>query len=378
MYEKEIYKREITCKIDLYPFEGKSYGYYIVIPFTLAEQSSKRTASRRQFWLRVFSSDKIDIGQVKDTLMIEEKGDWNEKKPCGPMYLEVNEEDDEKSELKYNPYWCQNPQYFLNMTQPTKFKIILKKDKETTKKNDKIKIGLLVCQHWEKREQEIDTKKSVNVRQGVITDQTVKLLKQTKEFLEPPKMQYIERKLEVSKFEEVTESSFMNTDIAALYFKCLPINGPLVIIPCQSEKSKNNNYTLRIYSDKKVTLRRLDESKNVCLVGNWGTSTSGGCELFNEYYYKNMDLQSWSKNPKFQLVFEEPTIARVKIVLTIADKNWRGKVATAIKKKKEKELKEQKELMEEKKYGTSQIPEKSEDVKFLKSSMTMLIFPWQP
>lgn len=129
MYEKQIYKREITCKIDLHPFEGKSYGYYIVIPFTLDESSTKRAASRRLFWLRVFSSDVIDIGQVKDTLMIEEKGDWNEKKPCGPMYLEVNEEDDQKSELKYNPYWCQNPQYFLNMTQPTKFKVGLRKQR---------------------------------------------------------------------------------------------------------------------------------------------------------------------------------------------------------------------------------------------------------
>lgn len=210
----------------------------------------------------------------------------------------------------------------------------------------------------------------------MITDQTVKLLKQTREFLEPPKMDSIERKLEVSKFEEVSESSFMNTDLSALYFKCLPINGPLVIIPCQSEKSKNNNYTLRIYSDKKVTLRRLDESKNVCLIGNWGTSTSGGCDLYNEMYYKNMDLQSWSKNPKFQLVFEEPVTAKVKITLTIADKNWRGKVATALKKKKEKELKEQKEMMEEKKYGNKQALQQSEDVRPDNRSKTALICQW--
>ena len=51
-------------------------------------------------------------------------------------------------------------------------------------------------------------------------------------------------------------------------------------------------------------MQRLGENKNVCLIGNWGTSTSGGCELYNELYYKDPDLQSWGKNPKFQLVFE--------------------------------------------------------------------------
>lgn len=214
----------------------------------------------------------------------------------------------------------------------------------------------------EKKEEIVDLKRMMLTRNGVNTDQTTKLLKQTSEQLEPPKMDTIERKLQVGKFEDYYESSYMNTDLAALYFHFLPIHGPLVIIPCQSEKSKNNNYTLRIYSDKKVKLQKLDEAKNVCLIGNWGTSTSGGCELYNELYYKNPDLQSWAKNPKFQLVFESPEPAKVKITLSITDKNWRGKVAAALKKKKEKEIKEQKEQMADRGDGILRLPKKAEDV----------------
>lgn len=301
--------------------------------------------------------------------MIEEKGEWSEKRPCGPMFLEVTEGDDEKKGVKYNPYWCQNPQYFINITQPTHVKvksdnqIILRKDKEVTRRADKIKIGLSVCKHMEEKEEVIDVKRTTTVKAGVKIDQLTKLLKQTSEQLEPPKMETIERKLQVGKYEDYYESSFMNTDLAALYFHFLPIHGPLVIMPCQGEKSKNNNFTLRIYSDKKVKLQKLDEAKNVCLIGNWGTSTSGGCDLYNEIYYKNPDLQSWTKNPKFQLAFESTAPAKVKITLAIADKNWRGKVAEVLKKKKEKEMKEQREQMADRGDGILRHPKKAEDVR---------------
>lgn len=94
-----------------------------MIPFTLDDVSTKKAVAHRPFWLRVFASEEIEIEQVKETLMIEEKGEWSEKRPCGPMYLEVIEGDDEKKEIKYNPYWCQNPQYFINITQPTQLKV---------------------------------------------------------------------------------------------------------------------------------------------------------------------------------------------------------------------------------------------------------------
>jgi hypothetical protein len=126
MYDKGDIRREVTCKIDLAPFENKSYGYYIIIPFTMEESASKKAGTRRLFWLRVFSNEEINIEQVKETQMVEEKGEWTEKKPCGPMYL-LNQDSEIKDpslkHYKFNPYWCQNPQYFLNITQPTHLKV---------------------------------------------------------------------------------------------------------------------------------------------------------------------------------------------------------------------------------------------------------------
>lgn len=192
-----------------------------------------------------------------------------------------------------------------------------------------MKIGLSICKHFEKRVEEIDSKskKFATTKVNVKTDQTVKLLKQTAEHLEPPKMLEIERKLQIGKHEDYYESSFANQDIAALYFHFLPIQGPLVIVPCQSERSKNNNFTLKIYSDKKVSISKLDESKNVCLVSSWESATSGGSELYNDKFYKEPDMQSWQSNPKFSLNFDSTHPAKVTISLSIATKNWRGKIA---------------------------------------------------
>lgn len=177
----------------------------------------------------------------------------------------------------------------------------------------------------------------------MITDQTAKLLMQTSDYLEPPKLEKIERKLLVGPHEDYYESSFKNKDLAALYFHFLPIHGPLVIMPCLSEKNKNYAYNLRIYSDKKISIHRLDESKNSCLVGAWETSTAGGCDMYTEKFYKQPDMQSWDKNPKYLLTFESVETANVKITLAIADRNWRGKVGAQKKKKQlaEQELEKQ-------------------------------------
>lgn len=301
--------------------------------------------------------------------MIEQKGEWTDKKPCGPMYT-INTESDDPKDLKgvYNPFWCQNPQYFLNITEPTHLKvpasdqIILRKDKEPTRRKDKVRIGLSICKHFEKRVIETEVRKPVVSKSKLITDPTDKLLKQTKEHLEPPKMNDIERKLQIGLHEDYYESSFSNQDIAALYFHFLPIHGPLVIVPCQSERSKNNTFTLRIYSDKKIAMTKLDDDKNVCLVGSWVGETAGGCQLYNEQFYKEPDLQSWTKNPKYTLSFDKPVVANVKITLAIATKNWRGKVSNTIKEQKKKETEMRKKAAQDGESGSRLMKHKDEDV----------------
>lgn len=213
------------------------------------------------------------------------------------------------------------------------------------KKKDRINVGLSICKHFEKKQETVDAHKPVNARSTVIPDPMVKLLKQTDEHLTPPVLEKIERKLLVGEHEDYYESTFGNQELAGLYFHFLPIHGPFVIMPCLSEKSKNNNYTLRIYSDKEIELVKLDETKNVCLVGAWESATSGGCDLFTEKFYKTNEFQSWTKNPKYLLNFENETYpTRMKVTLAIADKNWRGKVAITMKERKEKEAEARREM----------------------------------
>ena len=50
-----------------------------------------------------------------------------------------------KGDIKDNPNWCKNPQYFLSLTQPTMLKIILRKT--GTKKNKGWKIGMTICRY---------------------------------------------------------------------------------------------------------------------------------------------------------------------------------------------------------------------------------------
>jgi calpain len=50
-----------------------------------------------------------------------------------------------KGDIKDNPNWCKNPQYFLSVQQPTMLKIILRKT--GAKKYKGWKIGMSVCRY---------------------------------------------------------------------------------------------------------------------------------------------------------------------------------------------------------------------------------------
>jgi hypothetical protein len=85
--------REVTQNVTLSPQEGKSFGYYIIIPNVEYEL---RKGSSKHFWLRVFSSDKIQVEEFPETMEIRVKGAWEKGCNGGPMYYEN----------KINPYWC--------------------------------------------------------------------------------------------------------------------------------------------------------------------------------------------------------------------------------------------------------------------------------
>jgi calpain len=85
--------REVTQNVTLSTFEGKSYGYYIIIPNIDYEL---RKGSNKHFWLRVFASEKIQVEEIPETLEAMVQGAWEKGCNGGPMTYEG----------KSNPFWC--------------------------------------------------------------------------------------------------------------------------------------------------------------------------------------------------------------------------------------------------------------------------------
>jgi len=67
---------------------------------------------------------------------------------------------------------------------------------------------------------------------------------QTKNFLQPPVMEYIERRLSIANNETYIESSFGAEEVASLYFKKNPTEGPFIIIPCLEEEDRIATFKL--------------------------------------------------------------------------------------------------------------------------------------
>lgn len=59
-----------------------------------------------------------------------------------------------KGDIKDNPSWCKNPQYFVSITQPTLVKVILRKG--GAKKFKGWKIGMTVCRYEQAEEKRLE------------------------------------------------------------------------------------------------------------------------------------------------------------------------------------------------------------------------------
>jgi len=123
--------REITKTCWLTPEHDKKPCHYMIIPNT--DNTQNKAEEQRPFFLRVFSSDPIDLVQLPNTIEQQFQGKWGPT-TCGGKRV------DEKG--KENQFWCRNPQYFLNITKPTHLKIILKK--KVGKRIRGVPIGLVV------------------------------------------------------------------------------------------------------------------------------------------------------------------------------------------------------------------------------------------
>lgn len=125
-------QREITQYITLKRFEGKNFGYYMIIPNLIDKIDSKKD-DKRTFFLRVFASNQVEVCEMPETVEKSMDGGWDATNAGGRRRIDQ----------KNNPKWCRNPQYFLNLKQPTHLKIILKKT-GNVKKTRNIPIGMTI------------------------------------------------------------------------------------------------------------------------------------------------------------------------------------------------------------------------------------------
>jgi len=95
----------------------------------------KKKEVKRTFFLRIFASDQVEVAEMPETIEKSMEGAWYENENSGGK---------RRSEKENNPYWCSNPQYFLNLSQPTHLKIILQKT-GATRKTRGVKLGMTIC-----------------------------------------------------------------------------------------------------------------------------------------------------------------------------------------------------------------------------------------
>jgi hypothetical protein len=88
-------------------FEGKNHGYYMVIPnmIPVGEKDLKKD-EKRVFFLRIFSSEPVEVVEMPETLEVSLEGQWGDNNSGGKRKLDNG---------KNNANWCKNPQYFLNI-----------------------------------------------------------------------------------------------------------------------------------------------------------------------------------------------------------------------------------------------------------------------
>jgi hypothetical protein len=122
-------QREITMTTWLLPEHDKKKIHYIIVPNTVEEKKTEE----RPFFLRIFSSEPVELSQLPPNIELAFNGKWNAEDRGGRLYIDQRE----------NQFWCRNPQYFMNITKPTHLKIILRK--KGGKKARGVPIGLTIA-----------------------------------------------------------------------------------------------------------------------------------------------------------------------------------------------------------------------------------------
>ena len=318
-------KREISRTVTLRPDEEKKFGNFNII--VNLKKIRKKTA-KVFFYLRIHSDNEVLIEKLPETIDKTINGSWEMKTAGGPYYPNPRN-------YSINPNWCLNPQYLLTFKEPTFLKIILTKTGKNAKKTKNSKLGLsylFACINnknvaYHERPKPLKPRKFKNKKE----ETKAKILEKALDHLKIPFLERLERKIRVAKEESFHESSFASTEIACLFLRVLPIEGPLLLVPSLDQSGACCDYKLTIFSNNEFDVDCVDEQRNSAVLSKWSQYNAGGSHVYNEEFNSKVEKRTWNTNPVFVLKFTDfdnfnPAEHKITVKLSICESNWKFKL----------------------------------------------------
>lgn len=318
-------KRELCRSVVLRPPEGKKYGCYNIVVNLI---KLKKKASKVPYFLKVIADNELIIEKLPDTLEQTINGSWDVKTAGGPYYPNPHD-------LTINPNWTLNPQYLLTFTEPTYVKIVLTKTGKNAKKTKNSRIGLSYTyaainnknvSYYEndriKKPQKFEDKKE---------ETKAKVLDKALGFLKIPFLTRFERKIRVSKEENFKESTYSSSELACIFLKVMPIEGPILLVPSLDQPGVCCDFKITIFSNKEINIETLAEEKNPAVLSGWSQYNAGGSHIYNEEFNSQVEKRTWNTNPLFVLKILDfqnfvPAKHKITLKLSICEPNWKSKL----------------------------------------------------
>lgn len=292
--------------------------------------------------LRIFSSEPVQLEKIPRWHVTSLTGEWTKTATLdttGGPPRSINSSDELKTtqaiptatgnihlhKMQENPKWCQNPQYHLSIPSESHLpsgnrtaedmylKIVVRRNDKisagrhqnpTSDSHKEPTVGFVVCKP--EIQEEVKThpsqvgKPRLNPFGEVILSKPSTLKKKKNVIvpvIETEKVIEKKRTLNPLYFSQCT--TFQNKIESCMYFPKLPhswIPDGLIIVPCLSEKHARGSYEIEVYSNIKVNIRQLPETKSKSIASEWSEGLCGGSHI----------TASSKKNPKFELILRPP------------------------------------------------------------------------
>jgi len=303
-------QREVTFEVVLKPQEtGKQY---ICVCYQDVVKPDEKEACK--FFLRVFASEAVKVEMVPSPHTLSFPGEWKVKDgdSAGGRRLKQGRLD--------NPAWGKNPQLLLAAKRTTNVKIVCERHLGRRRQQG-VTVGFAVARMNSSSEPKSPTRR----RKGTTgMDATARSGGSTLRDEEIADLAALKRKIQVLPSDWVQETSYTAEDFACMFVTLQPQQGPLCLIPSLSEEGVLGQFTLSVFSDRRLaSAQMVDETRNAFLVGSWTAETAGGCHLYSPPFEQKSP--SWARNPRFALRVKSRT--RVHLTLSRIERPWRAQLA---------------------------------------------------